>query len=55
MRLLPLTPQLSEALVELLVHRAEREDVVRDLGDARVGKFGRLARRDRPSSGAELH
>ncbi len=53
--LLALAHQVGEALVELLVHGAERHDVLRDLGDARVGERRLPAVGDRAGGAAELN
>ncbi len=50
-----LDQRIGEALIELLVHRPEREDVVGDLGDVRIGKGRRPAVRDRAGGATELH
>ena len=53
--LLALAHQVGEALVELLVHGTERDDVLGNLGDGRVGERRRPAVGDRAGSAAELH
>ena len=53
--LFALAHQVGEPLVELLVHVAERDDVLRHLGDARVGKRRPPAVGDRAGGAAKLH
>ncbi len=53
-RLLPLPLELREAAVQLLMHRAQSNDVLGDLGHARVGEHGRASLGDRPCGLREL-
>src|SRR5439155_714161 len=53
-RLLALAPQLGKPLIELLMHGAQREDVLRYVGGARLREARRLARGDGPRGAGQL-
>src|SRR2546425_13362480 len=53
-RSLALAPQLGESLVELVVHRAQREDVLGHLRDGRLRKRRRLSGGDGPRGVRQL-